>query len=175
MIDSIRTVKISAKSSVNTASIRRIHGTQWAFQCPANTPENANIGLNNNLAEAVLITDELTFAKRAAIEDLVSSLPEGEILLIVDGNPIRYVSSEAYTILKNARREGSINRGVGIAAHFMWEDVIKGFPVIILRTSHGRPIVPLFVLNEDENRLREIENLLEESLDREIDFAYLLE
>lgn len=153
MVDSLRTVKIPAKSGVNTAAIRRIHGSQWGYQCPANTPENANIGLNNNLGEAVLISDELTPDERISLYRILDDVPEGTTLLLVDGCPYRYVDERAYETLLQMRRSGDINRGVGIARHLLWAEALPGVLVIVVRTAHGRPLLPLFILDQEETKL----------------------
>ncbi len=157
MIDSIRTVKINAKAGGNTGAARRIHTSQWGAQCVANTPENNNIGLINNLAEAVLISEDLTRSEMMALEEEIDALlgsPAGigEYMFIVDGAPRAWVSDEVYDELRLARQEGRINRGIGLAIHRMWDRV----PVIVVRTSHGRPIIPVIRIDNDEDKLDDI-------------------
>lgn len=173
MIDSYRTVKISAKGGPNTSGIRRVHTSQWGQQCPANTPENANIGLNNNMSETCLITNDLTRREKDALEDVLAELEtlpynnqnpsEGGYLLVVDGNPRGYYHPDSYTELVTQRRLGNINRGIGIARHFLWsKELPPGIPVIVVRTSHGRPIFPAFVLDQNAYNLGTILSLTEE-------------
>lgn len=152
MVDSYRTVKISTKSGPNTGTIRRVHTSQWGQQCPANTPENANIGLNNNMAEACLISNDLTTREIEALDELISGMEQVEDgdLLIIDGAPIGYYDPSAYEHIRAARREGIINRGIGIARHHLWaNELSKGVPIIVIRTSHGRPLVPMFIIDQN--------------------------
>lgn len=151
MLDSIRTVKIDTKAHGGSVAVRRIHTSQWGAQCIANTPENNNIGLINNLAEAVLISDDLTSDEMATFEDVLASILDGpnafgEHHLIVDGVPRGTVDEDVYHELREARKNGHINRGIGLAMHLMWNRV----PVIVVRTSHGRPIIPMFRIDKDD-------------------------
>lgn len=168
MIDSYRTVKIAAKAGPNTSNIRRVHTSQWGQQCPANTPENSNIGLNNNMAETCLITHELLRVEKDALEDLISTLEkstqENGYLLLVDGNPRGYYNANAYESLIDARRQGSINIGIGIARHTLWmDDLPPGIPVIVIRTSHGRPIFPVLILDQSIDKVNQILSLTDET------------
>lgn len=187
MIDSLRTVKISTKGGPNTSSIRRVQTSQWGQQCPANTPENANIGLNNNMAETCLITNDLSHVEKDSLEDVLSSLypselSQGGYLLEVDGNPRGYVTSQSYDVLKDARRSGQINIGIGIARHYRWsKELPPGIPVIIVRTSHGRPIFPVFVIDQSYEKLQKILSLTEREIDDAVEvdghkssFQYLI-
>ncbi len=178
MIDSYRTVKIGAKGGPNTSASRRVHTSQWGFQCPVNTPENANIGLNNNLAEMALMSSDLLVRERQALEDLVTSLESidpsvpGAHLLMVDGRPGNWVHKEAYWTLRQARRMGQINRGIGLAMHSLWPNL----DIIVVRSTHGRPLLPLISLlpmqhdlTEDE-RVEAIHAKLDQVLDLENQF-----
>lgn len=186
MLDSYRTVKISAKGGPNTSSIRRVHTSQWGQQCPANTPENANIGLNNNMAEACLITHDLTTLERNQLEEVINSLEslpfnpdnpsEGGYLLMVDGNPRGYYHPRSYDTLLLERRIGNINRGIGIARHYLWsKELSPGLPVIVVRTSHGRPIFPVFILDQDPNKLDRILNLTERDMREQGSYRHPIE
>jgi len=169
VLDSLRTVKISAKGGPNTSGIRRVHTSQWGQQCPSNTPENANIGLNNNMAEMCLITNDLTYDEKEALRETIDDLPSGKYLLMIDGNPLKYVSDEAYSILIQARRRGDINRGIGIAMHYLWSrELNPGIPVIIVRTSHGRPIFPVLILDQSIRRYDDIMSLTDTELENRV-------
>lgn len=170
MIDSLRTVKISVKEGQNSAAARRIHTSQWGQQCPANTPENANIGFNNNIAEACLVTNELYHYEKNDLQDFINELPlldqkDGGYLLIIDGNPRGYYAPQAYDQLLEARRDGQINRGIGIARHYLWTEILPpGVPVIVVRTSYGRPIVPVFILDQNKDKYDTIMSLTEDKI-----------
>lgn len=161
VLDAVRTVKIVSAGGMNTGAVRRIDATQWGFQCPANTPENDNIGYNNNLAEACIISDVLTAKETSTLNAIIEGFEElsdneDSVLLVLDGNPIKYVSSSAYEDLMDLRREGRINRGIGISLYIMWHGELQGIPTLVVRTSHGRPLFPAFVLNEDPDRYDEL-------------------
>lgn len=164
MLDSFRTVKIAARAGSNTSSIRRVHSSQWGQQCPANTPENANIGLNNNMAETCLITNPLTQEERDGLDNILDELDivtdkdeDHRYLLLVDGCPRGYTDESSYDTLREARRSGNINRGIGIARHYLWsQELPPGIPVIVVRTSSGRPVFPALILDKDLSRYNEI-------------------
>lgn len=173
MVDSYRTVKISTKGGPNTGTIRRVHTSQWGQQCPANTPENANIGLNNNMAEACIISNDLTTMEKDALDELISNLEQVDDgdLLIIDGNPIGYYAPGTYEQIRDARREGIINRGIGIARHHLWStELTQGVPIIVIRTSHGRPLVPMFIIDQNVYNLNRILSLKDD-----VDMQYLLD
>lgn len=172
MLDSYRTVKINARGGPNTGAVRRVHTSQWGQQCPANTPENANIGLNNNMAEACLITNQMNTLEKEAISLTIDALPEVQegYLLLVDGNPRKFVDADSYLDLLDARRNGTIPRTVGLARHYMWiSELSRGLPVIVVRTSHGRPIVPLIILDKEPEKLDAILNIEVESFQELLD------
>lgn len=161
MLDSIRTIKINTKASGNTSAARRIHTSQWGAQCIANTPENNNIGLINNLAEAVLISEDLDHEDTTAFNSFLEDVLDGPMLLgdhmlIIDGVPRGTVSEDVYYELHQARMDGIISRSIGLAIHKMWDSV----PVIVVRTTHGRPLIPVFRIDEDSLKF-----LLEEDSD----------
>lgn len=147
MLDSLLTVKISMNNGPNAAPARKIHATQFGYQCPANTPENSNIGLINGIAEAALITNELTVDQRSSLYQCVDELTEGKCLLIVDEVPLKYVSDESYDTLIQMRRDGRIHFGVSISKYYLWKTVFgEGLNVIRICISHGRPIQPMISL-----------------------------
>ena len=154
MLDSVRTTKIPGgkEGGANKTKARRIHSSQWGTQCMANTPENANIGLNNALAETALITVELLSSEREKLMEIINEFNPAEDghLLILDGIPLRRVDESLYDELLAERREGHINRSIGIAKHSMFTDILPvPVPVIIVRTSHGRPVIPVFIIMKD--------------------------
>lgn len=167
MVDSYRTVKISAKGGPNTSDIRRVHTSQWGQQCPANTPENANIGLNNNMSEPCLITNDLSTDEKSILRDLIDSFERQTTgyLLMLDGNPLGYYNADVYDDLIRARRKGKINRSIGIARHHLWsKELSPGIPVIVVRTSHGRPIFPAFIIDQSMKKTNEILSMTREGL-----------
>lgn len=171
MLDSVRMVKITLPgartSGVNTGDSRELHTSQQGYQCFANTPENANIGLNNNLAEAALITDDLTVSEKEELMEVIDNLEdtpeeEGGVLLLLDGCPYKYVDPEVFYDLKNMRMKGSISRVIGLAFHSLWVDQFKTpTPIIVVRTSHGRPIVPLIHIDRSKEKVNEILSLID--------------
>lgn len=148
MLDSLLTIKISVNNGPNAAPARKIHPSQFGFQCPANTPENANIGLINNIAEAALITNELTIGQRDALNRCIDDLGEGgDTLLIFDGVPIKNVRDDAYDRLIAMRRDGLMPFMVSISRYYLWQTVFKkGLKVINVTSSHGRPLQPMISL-----------------------------
>lgn len=147
ILDNVRMIKIGASNTGNTSASRRVHTSQYFYQCPANTPENENIGLNNALSEVVLASIDLTNDEREEVEEYIHNdeYKGGDILLIYDGCPLFYVKDSLYWDLVEARSTGSINQGIGIAIHDMWG---MGMKVIVVRLSHGRPLAPLIRLPE---------------------------
>lgn len=165
ILNGIRTVKIST-SGHNTADTRMVYPSQWGLQCPVNTPENDNIGLNNNLAEACLITNDLLSWEKDALNAVLYELAvppstEGSCLLILDGCPMQHVMPDAVIILRNRRSTGEINRGIGIAIRTLWaQELPPGVPIVVVRTSHGRPILPLISLAKGRFQVMQaIENM----------------
>lgn len=166
ILNAIRTVKIST-SGPNTADTRMVYPSQWALQCPVNTPENDNIGLNNNLAEACLISNDLLAHEKEALAMVLSDMrveedTEGSCMLILDGCPLQFVMPEqAVDTLRQKRSTGDISRGIGIAFRTLWaQELPPGIPVVVVRTSHGRPIVPLISLKEGRFHVQDmLENM----------------
>lgn len=148
IIDSIRGVKIGASSTGNTAATRRVHTSQYNLQCPANTPENENIGLNNSLSEVVLISEDLTSEERDDLLRLIYSekYQNGNILLILDGQPLFFTSMSLYNDLWEAKDNGSINPGISITVRDMWEGM--SLRCIVVGIAHGRPLQPVLRLPE---------------------------
>ena len=166
ILDSIRMIKIGASNTGNTSGTRRVHTSQYGFQCPANTPENENIGLNNALSEICLVSEDLTDEEKDIIDSYIydEQYQGGDILLIYDGQPLSFVHDTLYFDLIEARSTGTINQGVGIAIHNMWDNLNIGPKVIVVRISHGRPLEPLIRLPESIS-VEDMNNLSESSWD----------
>lgn len=169
IIDSIRAVKILANNGMNSSATRIVHTSQWGFQCPANTPENANIGLINNLAETCLVSDELNIEERMAFNRFIHDVYEkyrigngadDAHILSVDGSTIGTVSFDAYGEIREARQKGLINRGIGVSHHRKWAGEIPckndGVAIINVNTSHGRPLFTLLRIDQDVDKYEEI-------------------
>lgn len=146
IIDALRMVKIDAENTGNTSATRRVHTSQYGYQCPANTPENENIGLNNALAEDTLVSVELTRDEKMVLEDIINdeNMRGDDALLIYDGEPLFHVKRELYDELISHRDVGLISHMVSISIYKMWGSVT----VINIRISYGRPLVPLLRLDK---------------------------
>lgn len=163
-LDSLRSVKISVsdKSGGNNSSARRIHTSQWGQQCPINTPEGKNIGLTNNISEACLISVEITNQELSTlyyeINSFESDLPNTH-LLIIDGAPVKVVAQDLYSHLKDLRRNGTINRQIGLAIHKYHTNIdTSTLYVIVVRTVPSRPIFPALILDGSVSKLNAIKD-----------------
>lgn len=172
MLDSIRAIKISSSEDAgsNTGSARRIHTSQWGAQCPVNTPEGKNIGLTNNLAEATLISVELSSYEMKYLQNKLDTYPifdddnddpNMKCLLLIDGVPLKYVHSNVYDDLLSSRRRGDINRQIGLARHKYLQNIdTSNLNVIVVRTTQGRPIFPVFIIDGKLSNIQKIISLI---------------
>lgn len=184
MLDSIRLVKISApdEAGANAGQTRRIHTSQWGTQCPVNTPEGKNIGLNNSIAEVCLISVELSTDETRVIIDLIDNMADyddqdDKCLLVLDGTPMKYVDPNEYDTLIDMRRKGKINRQVCISKHKYLPTIDEStLDVIVIRTSQGRPIFPVFILDGTLDRIEDIEEVSQDeelTMDKLMDDGYV--
>lgn len=162
LIDAVTSVKVtvSKKAGTNTGLIRRIHPSQWGQQCPANTPENKNVGLHNAMAEACLITTDLRHADYDPIYDILNQYVgkyqgKQRYLLLYDQVPMGYVDPSAYTAFKQAKRSGKISQMISICQYRLYPEVLD-MHVIQIRTSHSRAIFPALIIDGKYERIKEI-------------------
>lgn len=175
MLDSIKTVKINTKAGANTGPTRRIHTSQWGAQCFANTPENSNIGLLNNMAEAVLISDILGDSEYETLLEYIESAQESDldenVPLFLDGAYKKHVSLEFASELRNLRSKGIISREISITDRPLWvatgEDgkQINGPYMIYILTSHGRPLIPMFKINKSQEQMNALLSIDPQDID----------
>lgn len=157
ILDGIRGIKITASSSGNTNATRKVHGSQMYYQCPANTPEGANIGLNNNFAEANLCTVPLTDDELETLYSYFEDTEFGDVILMVDGNPIKYVSKDLFFELRSARRAGDLSGMIGLTLSRYW---VGGPKVLNVRTAPGRPTYPALIIDRKVDAVDRIQNSL---------------
>ena len=126
---------------------RKLHGTQWGFICPAESPEGQSVGVVKNLSYMCHISlpsgsETIYNILEKHVIPFENTTPKkiyNKVKIFINGNWIGYVINpkKIYNMLKNAKYQGIINIYVSITFNHTLKE-------IRINTSAGRPTRPLF-------------------------------
>jgi DNA-directed RNA polymerase II subunit RPB2 len=155
----LRKLSLPMESSSKAVAPHLLHGSQWGYIDPVDTPDGANVGLHKHLAISTAIT--IGFSSFPLIKWLRANTPlkllqecntdfvAANTKVFVNGNWIGIIDDpiETVKLLKLFRRNGVIPVYTSIT--FSYEDNI-----IYLYTDEGRLTRPVFYVeskNDDKN------------------------
>jgi len=160
----LRKLSLPMESSSKAVAPHLLHGSQWGYIDPVDTPDGANVGLHKHLAISTAIT--IGFSSFPLIKWLRANTPlkllqecntnfvAANTKVFVNGNWIGIIDDpiETVKLLKLFRRNGVIPVYTSIT--FSYEDNI-----IYLYTDEGRLTRPVFYVeskNDDKNNSNRI-------------------
>ena len=134
---------------------RKLHGTQWGYFCPSETPEGQAVGIVKNLSMMCEITNtrssdiihEILKDLYIPIEEInVYTFNKHTTKIFINGNLIGYTlnPTNIFTMIKQFRGNGIIH----IHTSILWETKYNN---ILIFTDAGRPIRPLIIVNKNQS------------------------
>jgi DNA-directed RNA polymerase II subunit RPB2 len=131
---------------------RKLHGTQWGYICPTETPEGQSVGVVKNIAMTCKITQSVSSDNVRKIiinsnlitnfEDLdTTTINQTKVFVNGDWIGITENSIKIYSLLKKHKRAGSLN----IYTSISYNNTLNEMYVF---TDAGRCTRPLFTIDE---------------------------
>ena len=154
----LRRINTPLDRSGKQARPRQLHNTHWGMVCPAEVPEGSAVGLVKNLSLMTLVTvgvrtdDVLDFLSEWGVENLADVEPGqivGSAKVFVNGAwvGIRSEPEELVETFRDMRRKGDIATEVSVVYDRKSQE-------LRLMTDAGRPIRPLFIVDQEEQKLK---------------------
>ena len=141
---------------------RKLHGTQWGYICPTETPEGQSVGVVTNLSLSCIVTNYVNSSPVIKIIIRHGLIPLNTIdrytfdkkkntKIFVNGNWLGFHldPSKLYDLLKNYKRKSIIN--IYTSIHWIIEDNI-----IKIYTDEGRCTRPLYIVTNNKCHYTEI-------------------
>tara|TARA_Y100000996_G_scaffold415213_2_gene408761 strand:+ start:4034 stop:8710 length:4677 start_codon:yes stop_codon:yes gene_type:complete len=167
-----RRINTPIEKSGKLVDPRKLHGSQWGYICPVETPEGQSVGVVKNLALTCLVTG------KSNPEPIKHYLRNKKGVIIIDNNndnfkleDLYYLtklfingdmfcginnSEEVYAELKFMKRNGIIN----IYTSIVYDRLIDE---MYIYTDAGRCVRPLFIVNDNKlNITTKIINLVKD-------------
>jgi DNA-directed RNA polymerase II subunit RPB2 len=152
--------RISTPTSKDSGKLippRKLHGTQWGYICPTETPEGQSVGVVKNIAMSCKITSHSNSNNvRNIIEkseffinfDKVDFTNLDKTKIFLNGNWIGLTdhSLKLYKVLKEHKYKGSINVYSSISYNTILNE-------IYIFTDAGRCTRPLFTVNDGTHNI----------------------
>lgn len=133
-ISNVRKVVIPCDENSLNFEMRQIHPTQKGFICPCETPEGKSVGITKYLASCCLITHITDISEW--IHKVCHDKPSNNSYwIIVDGTVVGWCDSNIVNIDEMKFRYPTIS-------------IVQQRHIIYIRTSEGRPIRPLLVIQD---------------------------
>jgi len=150
LLSHMHRVEVATNRNDKQPSIRMIHGTQWGYICPVESPEGSNCGIVKNLAVTAQVTYEkpdhnviarVLNAKAEDGSDLFSIIPSSRYTspVLVNGKFLGWCAGKAlrrHMVL--ARRERAIPLDTGITLNTRNN--------LLIHTDTSRLVRPLLVV-----------------------------
>jgi len=147
----------TSKDSVKLIPPRKLHGTQWGYICPTETPEGQSVGVVKNIAMTCKITQNKSSDNvRNIIQYCDCIIPFDEIetdsiyktKIFVNGDwmGVSDTPMKLYKLLKKHKLSGSIN----IYTSISYNNILNELYVF---TDGGRCTRPLFVIENGQHTL----------------------
>ena len=132
---------------------RKLHGTQWGYFCPSETPEGQAVGIVKNFSMMCEITNSNTSdiirsvidGKYIMIQDIdIYTFNKNSTKLFINGDLIGYTLDPIIIInlVKEYRKNGIIN----IFTSIYWENKYNNIKIF---TDSGRPVRPLIIVKNN--------------------------
>ena len=163
-ISHLRRVNTPIDKTSKITAPRKLHGNQWGYMCPCETPEGASIGVVKNMSLLCTITSDVDplevtelLLESAHVTPFIPStntiLPTAlhhSVQAFVNGVCVAFTDSPAELIeeLREYRRRGVIHPHTSIS----WDISQKELHV---HTEAGRVTRPLVILNHGVHRFTE--------------------
>ena len=152
----LRRVNTPMEKSGKLIPPRKLHGTQWGYVCPTETPEGQSVGIVTNLSLGCIITNHTDSAPIKRIISNHGLIPLESIdrntfdkkintKVFVNGNWLGFHTdpNTLYNILKDYKRKSIIN--IYTSIHWIIESNI-----IKIYTDEGRCTRPLFIVTDNK-------------------------
>ena len=147
----------TSKDSGKLIPPRKLHGTQWGYICPTETPEGQSVGVVKNIAMMCKITQNVSSSNVRQIiknsdflknfKDLeVEDIDKTKIFVNGDWIGITENSIELFNLLKFHKKKGSIN----VYSSISYNNILNELYVF---TDGGRCSRPLFVINNKKSTI----------------------
>mgnify|MGYP003388617751 CR=1 FL=1 len=152
----LRRVNMPMDKSGKLIPPRKLHGTQWGYICPTETPEGQSVGIVTNLSLGCIVTN---YSDSGAIRSIIKNhgLINFEEVdrytfdkklntkIFVNGDWIGYHTdpNTLYNLLRNYKRKSIIN--IYTSIHWIIE-----YNIIKIYTDEGRCTRPLFIVTDNK-------------------------
>jgi len=142
----------TSKDSGKLIPPRKLHGTQWGYICPTETPEGQSVGVVKNIAMMCKITQNTSSSnvrnivqKSALFKNFIdldiNDIDKTKVFINGDWLGVTDKSIELYNLVKNHKKSGSINVYSSVSYNIILNEMY-------VFTDAGRCTRPLFIIKD---------------------------
>lgn len=157
-ISHLRRVNTPIDKTSKITAPRKLHGNQWGYMCPCETPEGASIGVVKNLSFLCTITidvDPLDVTEFVTGLDDVTPLHtdtspmdlNNSVHILVNGVVVAHTRQPQRVLqeVRTARRHGVVHAHTSVSIDFAMKE-------LHVHTDAGRVTRPLLILDDGKHR-----------------------